>query len=379
MYWVGCHCWLVQQCRQHGWASQPWHPGILAVSDYYDRLRWGRPSRSCRAGACLPRRRPLPAKDRPAKKEKETEEIPKPEDLVLNTGDGLELTLTYYPGTKGKETIPIVLLHMWKQSRNDYKDIAPALQAMGYAVVVPDLRGHGESTHLKGARRDETLKAASMPPAQFTAMVTQDMKAVKDFLWERNNAGELNIDKLCVVGAEMGASVALNFALSDVWDQDRNRVIRSDYKVGRFVKALVLISPEPSSHGLPLKAAAGNPVIQRDIAMMILVGKQNPKALERANRIYGLFEKSHVELVGETKIDKCNLFFLRVDTSLQGTKLLEPNMGVRIELYTRAEGTKKFDPKVTVQELIADFIHRRLEKSEESRDWSWKERKVPHS
>ena len=32
-------------------------------------------------------------------------------------------------------------------------------------------------------------------------MVTQDMRAVKDFLWQKNNAGELNIDKLCVVGA----------------------------------------------------------------------------------------------------------------------------------------------------------------------------------
>ncbi len=319
-----------------------------------------------------------PAKDHAGKKEKEKEELPKPEDLVLNTSDGLELTLTYYPGTKGKETVPMVLLHMWKQSRNDYKDFAPFLQTMGYAVVVPDLRGHGESTHLKAARRDETLKAASMPPAQFGAMVTKDMKAVKDFLWERNNAGELNIDKLCVVGAEMGASVALNFTLADVWDQDRNRVIRSDYKLGRFVKALVLLSPEPSSHGLPLKAASANPVLQRDVAMMILVGKENSKALKCANQIYGLFERSHVELIGDEKIDKCNLFFLRVNTSLQGTKLLEPNMGVGIELYTRAEGAKKFDSKVTVQELIADFIHRRLEKSEESRDWSWRERKVPH-
>jgi pimeloyl-ACP methyl ester carboxylesterase len=310
-------------------------------------------------------------------KEKQKEEL-KHDDLVLNTADGLELTLTYYPGTKGKETIPVVLLHMWKQNRNDYKDFALTLQGMGYAVVVPDLRGHGESTHLKGARREENLKAASLPPAQFAAMVTQDMKAVKEFLWERNNAGELNIDKLCVVGAEMGASVALNFALADVWDQDRNRVIRSDYKLGRFVKALVLISPDPACHGLPLRAAAANPVIQHDIAMMILVGKKIPKALGRATQVYGMFEKSHVELSGDTKIDKCNLFFLRVDTSLQGTKLLDPNMGVGIELYTHKDGAKKFPAKVTVPELIADFIHRRLERSEESRDWTWRERKVPH-
>ena len=41
-------------------------------------------------------------------------------------------------------------------------------------------------------------------------MVREDMRAVKDFLWERNNAGQLNIDKLCIVGADMGASVALD-------------------------------------------------------------------------------------------------------------------------------------------------------------------------
>ena len=55
-------------------------------------------------------------------------------------------------------------------------------------------------------------------------MATEDMMAVKAFLWDRNNAGELNIDKLCVVGAEMGASVAMSFALADAAQQDQNRV-----------------------------------------------------------------------------------------------------------------------------------------------------------
>ncbi len=300
------------------------------------------------------------AKDQPGTKEKEKAEIPKAEDLELTTDDGLELTLTYYPGAKGKETVPIVLLHMWKQSRNDYKELAPALQALGYAVVVPDLRGHGESTHLKGARRDETLDAATMSPQQFTAMVNRDMKAIKTFLWERNNAGELNVDKLCVVGAEMGASVALNFALTDALDQDRNRVLRSDYKLGRFVKALVLISPPRSFRGLPLKQATAYPAVQRDIALLILVGNKNPKALEDARRIHGLFEKFHPEPTGDDKVklDKKTLFFGSLNTSLQGTKLL--------------------DPKFDVASIIADFIHRRLERSEESREWTWKERKVPH-
>ena len=89
-----------------------------------------------------------PAKDQPAESEKE-KKIPEPKEVELQTEDGLKLMATYYPGIRGKETIPVVLLHMWKQSRNDYKDLAPVLQAIGCAVVVPDLRGHGDSTHLK--------------------------------------------------------------------------------------------------------------------------------------------------------------------------------------------------------------------------------------
>jgi pimeloyl-ACP methyl ester carboxylesterase len=288
------------------------------------------------------------------------------EDLVLQTHDRLNLALTYYAGAsiedlqqgKGKKTIPIVLLHGLKQSRNDYKDLAHALQKAGYAVIVPDLRGHGESTRRRGASRDETLDAAKMAPNQFGLMVTQDMKAVKDFLWEKNNAGELNIDKLCVVGAEMGASVALNFAMFDAVEQERNQVLRPDYKLGCFVKALVLISPDFRTSGLPIRKAAAYPAVQRDISIMILVGKKDAKALAEAKRIYGIFAKSHPEPTGDDKLDKQTLFLGELGTSLQGTKLL--------------------DPKFKLADVIADFVQRRLVKSDAAKEWTWRERKFPY-
>jgi alpha-beta hydrolase superfamily lysophospholipase len=301
--------------------------------------------------------------DKPAKKvEKKAgdeEKGPKPESLVLTTGDGVQLGLTYYPGRKGRESIPVVLLHGWKESRAAYKDLAPALQQLGYAVIVPDLRGHGESTRMKGGRKDETLDAAKMPPAQFGLMVAEDMKAIGEFLWLRNNAGELNLDKLCVVGAEMGASVAINFAKADAIAQDRNTIPRAEYKLGRFVKALVLISPELSFHGLPTRPAAVYPAVQSDISVLILVGRQDHKALQEATRIHGLFRSAHPEPTGDNKLDKQTLFFGKLDTKLQGTKLL--------------------DPKFNLQGIIADFIFRRLVKSDESREWPWRERKFPHA
>jgi pimeloyl-ACP methyl ester carboxylesterase len=293
----------------------------------------------------------------PAKEKSDKTEIPPPEDLKLTTRDGVELIFTYYPGAQGKESVPVVLLHMWKQNRNDYKDLATLLQSQGCAVVVPDLRGHGESTQRVG-RRGEALKAASLPSGQFGAMVTGDMEAVKKFLWEKNNAGDLNIDKLCVVGAEMGASVALNFTLSDAADQDRNRVLRPEYQLGRFVKALVLISPELTFRGLPIRSSSANVI--PDVSLLILVGRKDPKALEEAARLQTMFEKYHPEPTGENAIDHKTLFFGKLDSSLQGTKLLDP----------------KFD--VNVSAIIAEFIQRRLVKSEESKMWIWRERKFPH-
>ena len=117
-----------------------------------------------------------------------------------------------------------------------------------------------------------------MPPSQFGRMVTQDMKAVKDFLWEKNNAGELNIDKLCVVGSEMGASVALDFAAFDAAGYGNGAVYYGSRKLGRFVKALVLISPKWSVPGLPLGQAVKDPAVQSDIC------HDDPRRQERRQR-----------------------------------------------------------------------------------------------
>ena len=47
---VGCHCWLVQQCWRHGWASQPWHPSLQVGRGARARRAHGTPL----LGAALP-------------------------------------------------------------------------------------------------------------------------------------------------------------------------------------------------------------------------------------------------------------------------------------------------------------------------------------
>jgi pimeloyl-ACP methyl ester carboxylesterase len=296
-----------------------------------------------------------------ASKANSADELPKPEDITLTTDDGLRLAITYYPGTKGKQSIPVILLHEWKHNRTDYtKGLAPYLQANGFAVVAPDLRGHGESTRMTNQRgKDEILNPSSFTTAQFSLMVTQDLKAVKEFLWARNNAGELNLDKLCVIGSEMGASIALNFALYDAEGYDQDTVTYGPLKLGRFIKALVLISPEISFKGISLRGPMQNPVVRGDISLLILVGNEDERALGEAKRVYTIFEHDHPKPDPNKKAEQQTLFFYPLETKLQGTTLLA-------------------EKNLKVGEMIVAFLNLRLLKSDESKTWLWKERKLPH-
>ena len=79
----------------------------------------------------------------------EENKLPPAEDITLTTKDGVVLHCSWYPGVNEKETVPIILLHGWEEDRHVYKDYALFLQQKhGHAVIVPDLRGHGESTEL---------------------------------------------------------------------------------------------------------------------------------------------------------------------------------------------------------------------------------------
>jgi pimeloyl-ACP methyl ester carboxylesterase len=288
-------------------------------------------------------------------------ELPRPEDFTMQTADNVQLTATYYRGSKGKESIPVVLLHGWKHNRTDYtKYFAPYLQSKGFAVIVPDLRGHGDSTRLKTLHgKDETLDAVTLAPNQFNLMVTQDMKAVKDFLWDKNNAGELNLDKLCVVGAEMGAAIALEFALYDAVGYDQGAPEYGSLKLGRFVKAVVLISPETAFKGISIRHAVQNPVVRNDISVLVLVGDGDNKALSEAKRVYSVFERDRAKPDPEKRTDQQTLFFTPLETKLQGANLLT-------------------DKNLKVEEIISVFLNLRLVKSDLAKTWFWKERKLPH-
>jgi pimeloyl-ACP methyl ester carboxylesterase len=243
---------------------------------------------------------------------------PAPEDVQLQTKDGLRLHAVFYAGTQKKNSVPIVVLHTFKGDCHDFDQLALLLQKQGHAVIAPDLRGHGESLEIEHGGTTEKLEAAGLRTADFADMVKYDLEAVKSFLIVKNNAGELNIDKLCVVGAEMGAIVGADWARLD-WSWP----VLSSGKQGQDVKALVLISPESNFKGVKIIDAINAPTIRSELAVLLIAGRKNSRSAEEVNKLYKHFMKYHIEKTSP-KIEK-----LLPETKLQGAKLLgESSLGL---------------------------------------------------
>ena len=286
----------------------------------------------------------------PAAPKQNDEGPPEPMTVPLQTRDGVLLKATFYPGTKGKKTVPVVILHEWKAKRSDYKELALFLQSKGHAVIVPDLRGHGDSTQLRrGQERPQVLSALKIKTRDIEMMIREDMEAVKRFLRDQNNAGELNIEKLCIVGVEMGAVVAANWALDDWrWPE------LPTYKQGQDVKALLLISPEMTVKGVSMAQAIDDARLQGNLSIMLMVGQKDRKALEATEKLENKLARFHPEPAeGESK-DKKTLYVVKLDTTLQGAKLVNQT-------------------ELKADRIIAGFIDLRLV----DQSFPWSERRRP--
>lgn len=309
------------------------------------------------------------AQDKTAKKaEKNTDEddIPSAKEIDLTTEDGLELKATYFPGTKGQESIPVVLLHGFNKGKGSRKDftqergLASLLQEkLGCAVIVPDLRGHGDSTKIKiNSKKTDDIKGKKLSAMQISAMVTQDMRAVKDFLWEKNNEKALNIDKLTVIGLEEGAALALGYAAYDAVGYEQREARVGPLKLGGFVKAAVLISPMTNVTGFKTPQVMKMPAICRDLKVMIVVGNKSKEPLVEAERLRSQFVNARTPADDDKPESATVWFFKKIDTPLQGSKLLG-------------------EPSLKVPDKILAFMTVWLVKNAD-KQYVWKKRNLPH-
>lgn len=273
-----------------------------------------------------------------------------PIDVALETKDFVQLRCTYYPGRGDRNTTPVILVHGLKGTRQSLGELAEALQAKGHCVIVPDLRGHGDSTSVRGTNK--RLEVETMPPMHFQRMAAKggDFEKVKSYLVEQHNASKCNIEKLCVVACDVGCLVALNWTLLD-WDWP----VLATGKQGQDVQALAFISPPFKYKMLNPNAALKQEFFTHLMPVYITVGAQDPKSAADAKRLYDALAKHRKKPEDIAEPDKeQTLYYLPKDSNLQGVELIG-------------------EPTLEVIDNIVKFIDLRIE----SRPTPWKERKNP--
>ncbi len=251
--------------------------------------------------------------------------------MKLTTKDGVRLKVSYYPSSLGKEAVPVVMLHDFKESRAVFNGLAQVLQnpldgqRPSHAVITVDLRGHGESTSMRGSNgQTRELEAARLGKNDFRNMVLYDMEAVRKFLVKKNDAGELNLNKLCLLGSGMGGNVATAWAAVD-WNSPK----LANRKQGQDVKGLILASPDWGYRGLPMLKPLRNPGVRKEVSVLIIYGKQDRKSTKSAETVHKNLKKFHRDPPPEQRHEKQDLFLVGLPTSLKGTRLLvDPNFGM---------------------------------------------------
>lgn len=273
-------------------------------------------------------------KKKPAAKAEEK----KVEEVTLNSKDGWVIRATYYPGPEAKTTVPFILVHDWEGNRADMHGLADFLQGLGHTVIVPDLRGHGTSTTAPGA--DKPLDLSKMNRGAIESTVL-DIEAAKNYLLQRNNEGKLNIEQLCVVGTGFGASLATMWAVNDWAVRDL-----PTYKMGRDVKALILVSPVVSFKGVSINEALKAQATLSRLSIMTMVGYQDARRYTDAKRVFKALEKARGEA------DALAIPFVEADTTLQGKDLLYA-AGVAVNGLRTSDWIRSFVEERLVKQAAA--------------------------
>jgi len=257
------------------------------------------------------------------------------EAASLLTRDGVTLKITYFPSKarkgspQGKQVTPVILLPDLKGSRAVFAQLAQRLVTTGqtpdtgamFAAVTVDLRAHGESLKQTLANGTQVnLDASKLAKEDLVAMATADLDAVRNFLVDKNDMGEVNLNKLCLVGSGLGASVAANWASTD-WSYPPLAV----GKQGQDVKALVLISPRWAFSGLTMQAPMQFPLLKKNVAWMLVSGDKDPKVQADIGKIRKQLERFHPVTAQKKGAPANSLTVVGVPTRLQGDLLLNQN------------------------------------------------------
>ncbi len=150
-------------------------------------------------------------------------------EVTFDTSDGITIVGTWVGGI-GEGPLPACLLaHMLGKDRSTYADFQRLLAEAGISSLAIDMRGHGDSTG------EGSVSYTGFSEEQWAAAVN-DFKAGLEYLRSRD---DVDPAKLCIVGASIGANLAVIAAADEVVAGENDPPA-----------CLVLLSPGVSYHGI---------------------------------------------------------------------------------------------------------------------------------
>jgi dienelactone hydrolase len=137
------------------------------------------------------------------------DDAPKGEDVRFTTADGLSIAATWYPPLEGTPSpAPVVIaLPMYRHTRGSYGPMVRPVTDRGMALLVLDLRGHGDSAKQGGEDLGKRVEARDA--ALFNAMHA-DVEAAIAWLGKEKKTPP---GRLALLGASVGCSVAIDTAV----------------------------------------------------------------------------------------------------------------------------------------------------------------------
>ncbi|MEI6037644.1 MAG: alpha/beta fold hydrolase [Planctomycetota bacterium] len=262
------------------------------------------------------------------------------EELSLETSDGVRLVAWYYRVNEDtKPLATVILLHDLEGSHKSVEPLATALQEAGYAVIAPDLRGHGASTRrvwANGKEEEIVAKAFKKTDLELMAATTGgrmrdqagivgDIETVRNCIQRKSVDGELDINQLCVVGCGTGATLAALWTTADAaWPP----LVSGPQ--GQQVRALVLVSPIWATKGLSISPALSSDILKREMPIMVIAEADN----RDATRLFDQLKRQRPQDWFEQRLDQpfakapklekpadATLFYMQLDSTLSGDKL----------------------------------------------------------
>ena len=274
---------------------------------------------------------PTPPQPAPAGEALAGASATQPEELVLETTDGLSLHAWFYKAVVEEGGVPaatVILLHDLEGSHRSVEPLARGLQAAGCDVVAADLRGHGASVAGTGGDVElrllkkadfELMASARGGQIREQSSIRGDVEVVRNWIKSAAADKKLDMDRLFVVGSGLGAAVAAAWTA-----EDANWPAKASGPQGRQVCGLVLISPTWTTRGFSINVPLAHEAVKTQVPVMVIAGKNDRDAgkvfdqLKRSRPASWFQQRSDRTTDKPAKLDdptKASLFFFEFDST----------------------------------------------------------------